>query len=57
MLFDRMVAYYVVNGVLVIMNVAEFYKRLKEKFIERDGNVLFVRPTNQYNKKVEKGYR
>ncbi|MCM8899928.1 site-specific DNA-methyltransferase [Caldicoprobacter algeriensis] len=51
MLFDRMVAYHVVNGIPVPMDASEFYKGLEERFIERDGMYFLPDQVNQYDEK------
>ncbi|MFO7295455.1 MAG: DNA methyltransferase [Clostridia bacterium] len=51
LLFDRMVAYHVVNGIPVPMDASEFYKGLKERFIERDGMYFLPDQVNQYDEK------
>jgi DNA modification methylase/DNA-directed RNA polymerase subunit RPC12/RpoP len=48
LLFDRMVAYHVMNGISVPMDAGEFYKGLKEKFIERDGMYFLPDQVNEY---------
>lgn len=37
MLFDRVVAFHIKNGMSIPINAIDFYRGLKEKFIERDG--------------------
>jgi len=51
LLFDRMVAYHVMNGISVPMDAGEFYKGLKEKFIERDGMYFLPDQVNEYDEK------
>jgi len=51
LLFDRMVAYHVVNGIPIPMDASEFYKGLKERFIERDGMYFLPDQVNQYDEK------
>jgi hypothetical protein len=51
LLFDRMVAYHVMNGISVPMDAAEFYKGLKERFIERDSMFFLTDQVNEYDKK------
>lgn len=51
LLFDRMVAYHVVNGITVPMDAGDFYKGLKAKFIERDGMYFLPIQVNEYDSK------
>lgn len=51
MLFDRMVAYHVVNGIPVPLDAGDFYKGLKERFIERDGMYFLPGQVNEYDEK------
>ncbi len=54
LLYDAMVAYHVQRGLSIPMGAAEFYKGLKERFIERDG--MYFLPS-QAPKYEEKRYR
>lgn len=51
LLFDRMVAYHVVNGIPVPLDAGDFYKGLKERFIERDGMYFLPGQVNEYDEK------
>jgi len=49
LLFDRMVAYHIVNGIAVPIDAHDFYKGLDEKFIERDGMYFLHDQINEYD--------
>lgn len=49
LLFDRMIAYHIVNGILVPLDAADFYKGLDEKFIKRDGMYFLHDQVNEYD--------
>ena len=51
LLFDRMVAFHVLRGVLVPLSTTEFYEGLSQRFPERDG--MFFLPTQviEYDRK------
>jgi DNA modification methylase/uncharacterized protein YbaR (Trm112 family) len=51
LLYDRMLAYHVVNGIPVPLDAADFYKGLKERFIERDGMYFLAGQVNEYDDK------
>lgn len=51
LLYDRMLAYHVVNGIPVPMDAADFYKGLAERFIERDGMYFLADQVNEYDDK------
>ena len=51
LLFDRMVAYHVVNGITVPMDAGDFYKGLNERFPERDGMYFLSSQVNEYDAK------
>lgn len=51
LLFDRMVAYHVVNGITVPMDAGDFYKGMKARFIERDGMYFLPNQVNEYDSK------
>lgn len=51
LLFDRMVAYHVVNGITVPMDAGDFYKGLKSKFAERDGMYFLPNQVSEYDAK------
>lgn len=49
LLFDRMVAYHIVNGIPVPLDASDFYKGLDEKFIKRDGMYFLPDQVNEYD--------
>ncbi|MBQ6504972.1 MAG: hypothetical protein IJI57_13775 [Flexilinea sp.] len=49
LLFDRMVAYHVQNGLPVPIDAADFYKGLEERFIQRDGMYFLSGQVNEYD--------
>ncbi|NSW90671.1 MAG: DNA methylase [Firmicutes bacterium] len=51
LLFDRMVAYHIINGIPVPMDAGEFYQGLKERFVERDGMYFLPGQVNIYDDK------
>lgn len=51
LLYDRMLAYHVVNGIPVPMDAVDFYKGLAERFIERDGMYFLAGQVNEYEDK------
>ena len=51
LLFDRMVAFHVQNGIAVPLDAGDFYKGLKERFIERDGMYFLPDQVNIYDEK------
>jgi hypothetical protein len=51
LLYDRMLAYHVINGIAVPMDAGDFYKGLKERFIERDGMYFLAGQVNEYDEK------
>ena len=46
LLFDRMVAYHVMNGIPVPLDATDFYHGLDEKFIKRDGMYFLADQVN-----------
>lgn len=50
LLFDRMVAYHIINGLEVPIDSSEFYNGLDEKFIKRDGMYFLQDQINEYDK-------
>jgi hypothetical protein len=47
LLYDRMVAYHIMNGIAVPLDATDFYKGLDERFLKRDGMYfLAIRSTN-----------
>jgi len=54
LLFDRMVAYHIMNGISVPIDASDFYKGLKERFIPRDSMYFLSDQVNEYdNKRVK----
>ena len=51
LLFDRMVAWHIVNGIPVPVDATTFYKGLREYFIERDGMFFLPDQVNEYDEK------
>lgn len=51
LLFDRMVAFHVVNGIAVPMDAHDFYKGLEDHFIKRDGMYFLPEQVNIYDEK------
>lgn len=49
LLFDRMVAYHIMNGIAVPLDATEFYKGLDEKFLKRDGMYFLADQVNEYD--------
>jgi DNA modification methylase len=49
LLYDRMVAYHVVNGIPVPLDATDFYKGLDEKFLKRDGMYFLPDQVNEYD--------
>jgi len=49
LLFDRMVAYHIMNGIPVPLDAADFYKGLDEKFLKRDGMYFLSDQVNEYD--------
>lgn len=49
LLFDRMVAYHIMNGIAVPMDAIDFYKGLDEKFLKRDGMYFLSGQVNEYD--------
>lgn len=49
LLFDRMVAYHIMNGISVPLDAADFYRGLDEKFIKRDGMYFLADQVNEYD--------
>lgn len=47
LLFDRMVAYHIVNGIPVPLDASDFYKGLDERFIKRDGMYFLPDQVNE----------
>jgi hypothetical protein len=49
LLFDRMVAYHIMNGIPVPIDSADFYKGLGERFLQRDGMYFHNGQVNEYD--------
>lgn len=49
LLFDRMVAYHIMQGIPVPLDATEFYKGLDEKFLKRDGMYFLPDQVNEYD--------
>lgn len=51
LLFDRMVAYHIMNGIPVPMDAHTFYVGLRERFIQRDGMFFLPDQVNEYDER------
>lgn len=51
LLFDRMVAWHIMNGIPVPMDAHTFYEGLHTRFIERDGMFFLPDQVNEYDEK------
>ena len=49
LLFDRMVAYHIMNGIAVPLDAGDFYRGLDEKFLKRDGMYFLADQVNEYD--------
>jgi hypothetical protein len=49
LLYDRMVAYHVMNGLAIPIDAADFYKGLDERFLKRDGMYFLSDQVNEYD--------
>ncbi|WP_198429875.1 DNA methyltransferase [Treponema primitia] len=49
LLFDRMVAYHIMNGISVPLDASDFYKGLDEKFLCRDTMYFLPNQVNEYD--------
>ena len=49
LLFDRMVAYHIMNGLSVPVDAADFYRGLDERFLMRDGMYFLPNQVNEYD--------
>lgn len=49
LLFDRMVAYHIVNGIPVPVDSTEFYSGLDERFLKRDNMYFLSDQVNEYD--------
>lgn len=48
-LYDRMVAYHIINGSAVPLDAADFYTGLDERFLKRDGMYFLADQVNEYD--------
>ncbi len=51
LLFDRMVAYHIMNGIPVPMDAHTFYMGLRQRFLMRDGMFFLPDQVNEYDEK------
>ncbi len=49
LLFDRMVAYHIMQGISVPIDATDFYRGLDEKFLKRDGMYFLPDQVNEYD--------
>lgn len=49
LLFDRMVAYHIMNGISVPLDATDFYRELDKKFLKRDGMYFLADQVNEYD--------
>ena len=49
LLFDRMVAYHIMQGIPVPLDATEFYRGLDEHFLKRDGMYFLPEQVNEYD--------
>ena len=49
LLFDRMVAYHIMQGIPVPLDATEFYRGLDERFTKRDGMYFLADQVNEYD--------
>jgi DNA modification methylase len=49
LLYDRMVAYHIMNGITVPLDATDFYKGLDERFLKRDGMYFLADQVNEYD--------
>lgn len=54
LLFDRMVAFHIINGIPVPMDAHSFYTGLRERFIMRDGMFFHADQVNKYDERRQK---
>lgn len=54
LLFDRMVAFHIMNGIPVPMGAHSFYAGLRERFIMRDGMFFLADQVNEYDERRAK---
>lgn len=51
LLFDRMVAWHIMNGIPVPMDAHTFYDGLRQRFLQRDGMFFLPDQVNEYDEK------
>lgn len=49
LLFDRMVAFHIMNGIAVPLDATDFYKGLDERFLKRDNMYFLANQVNEYD--------
>lgn len=49
LLFDRMVAYHIMNGIPVPIDATDFYRGLEERFLKRDDMYFLMDQVNEYD--------
>lgn len=49
LLYDRMLAYHVMNGIPVPLDSTDFYRGLDERFLKRDGMYFLADQVNEYD--------
>ncbi len=49
LLFDRMVAYHIMNGITVPLDASDFYKGLEDRYIKRDNMYFLQDQINEYD--------
>ena len=49
LLFDRMVAYHIMQGIAVPLDASDFYKGLEDRFLKRDGMYFLPDQVNEYD--------
>jgi DNA modification methylase/DNA-directed RNA polymerase subunit RPC12/RpoP len=54
LLFDRMVAFHIMNGIPVPVDAHTFYAGLRERFIQRDGMFFLPDQVNEYDERRQK---
>lgn len=54
LLFDRMIAFHIQNGISIPMDAGDFYRGLNERFVERDGMYFLPAQVNQYDQESSK---
>ena len=49
LLFDRMIAYHIMEGLPIPLDATDFYKGLDERFLQRDGMYFLPEQVNEYD--------